>query len=203
MAINCAAIPENLLESPNCSATRRARSPAPPSRRMGKVETGQRRHLLPRRSGRPADAAAGQAAALPAGAGDRAHRRQRRDPGRRAHRLRDPPEPEGAGQRRPLPRGLVLPPVGNRHHHSAAARPHRRRGAAGASFQEPASAARKAASALHFSDEAMATIEAHPWPGNVREMENMHQARRHHGGRPADRRRGPRPGRLAGDRRAA
>lgn len=28
-------------------------------------------------------------------------------------------------------------------------------------------------SSLNFSDEAMAMIEAHPWPGNVREMENI------------------------------
>jgi two-component system NtrC family response regulator len=28
-------------------------------------------------------------------------------------------------------------------------------------------------SSLNFSDDAMAMIEAHPWPGNVREMENI------------------------------
>jgi hypothetical protein len=37
ISVNCAAIPENLLEA-NCSATRRAPSPAPVARRIGKFE---------------------------------------------------------------------------------------------------------------------------------------------------------------------
>ena len=38
-----------------------------------------------------------------------------------------------------------------------------------------------------FSQEALNAIEGHGWPGNVREMENLHQARRDHGGRSANR----------------
>ena len=79
----------------SCSATRRARSPARRDQTIGKIETARRRHAVPRRDRRPAGVAAGQAAALPAGARDRARRRPAGDPGRRAHRLRDAPEPQG------------------------------------------------------------------------------------------------------------
>ena len=105
------------------SATRRARSPARPSRRSARSRLRQRRHAVPRRDRRPADGAAGEAAALPAGARDRAHRRPRGDPGRRAHRLRDAPEPQEADRRGPLSRGPLLPPRRIHDQHAAAARP--------------------------------------------------------------------------------
>ena len=60
---------------------------------------GERRHAVPRRDRRPSDLAAGEAAALPAGARDRARRRAAGNPGRRAHRLRDAPEPQGPDRR--------------------------------------------------------------------------------------------------------
>ena len=50
------------------------------------------RHAVPRRGRRHPAAAPGQAAALPAGAGDRADRRPQADRGRHPDRLRDPPE---------------------------------------------------------------------------------------------------------------
>ena len=62
----------------SCSATRRAPSPARPSRRIGKIETANRGTLLLDEIGDLPLRAAGEAAALPAGARDRARRRARR-----------------------------------------------------------------------------------------------------------------------------
>ena len=58
------------------------------------------RHAVPRRGRRHPAAAPGQAAALPAGAGDRADRRPQADPGRHPDRLRHPPESGGDDRRR-------------------------------------------------------------------------------------------------------
>ena len=66
----------------------------------GQDRAGRWRHPVPRRDRRHAAAAAGQAAALPAGAGDRADRRPQADRGRRAHRLRDAPGSRGDDRRR-------------------------------------------------------------------------------------------------------
>ena len=82
----------------NSSATRRARSPAPPRPTPGKIETADNGHADAGRNRRSAAGAAGQAAALPAGARHRARRRAAGDPGRCAHRLRHAPGPEGADQ---------------------------------------------------------------------------------------------------------
>ncbi len=79
----------------SCSATRKARSPGAVKQTLGKIETAARRHAVPRRDRRPADLAAGEAAALPAGARHRAHRRPPGDSGRRADRLRHASEPQG------------------------------------------------------------------------------------------------------------
>ncbi len=95
VAINCAAIPENLLESELFGYEKGAFTGAA-KQTIGKIETRARRHAVPRRDRRPAALAAGQAPALPAGARDRARRRPAGDPGRRAHRLRDAPEPQGS-----------------------------------------------------------------------------------------------------------
>ena len=92
----------------------------------GKIEIANRRHVVPRRDRRHADVAAGQAAAVPAGAVDRAARRAPGDRGRRAHRLRHPPGPQAPDRRRPVPRRPVLSTGRDRDRNSAAARPSRR-----------------------------------------------------------------------------
>ena len=62
------------------SATRRGLSPGAAKQTLGQIEIGERRDDLPRRDRRHADVAAGQAPALPAGAGDLARRRTAGDP---------------------------------------------------------------------------------------------------------------------------
>ena len=108
VAINCAAIPENLLEAELFGYERGAFTGAVKSN-VGKIELAAGRHPVPRRGRRHSAAAPGQAAALPPGARDRAHRRPPADRRRHAHRLRDPPGPRCDDRRRPLPRGPLLP----------------------------------------------------------------------------------------------
>ncbi len=136
IAINCAAIPENLLEAELFGYERGAFTGAVKSN-VGKIELARRRHAVPRRSRRHPVAAAGQAAALPPGARDRAHRRAPADRRRHAHRLRDPPGPGGDDRRRPLPRGPLLSPRRNRRENPVARRAFGRRGPARAPFRQP------------------------------------------------------------------
>ena len=74
VAINCAAIPESLLESELFGYEKGAFTGAAKTT-PGRIETAAQGHADARRDRRPADAAAGQAAALHPGALDRACRR--------------------------------------------------------------------------------------------------------------------------------
>ena len=110
--------------------------------RRGQVErrqdrAGAGRHPVPRRGRRHSAAAPGQAAALPPGARDRAHRRAPADRGRHADRLRDAPGPRCDDRRRPLPRGPLLPPRRDRGEDPVARRALGRRGPACAAFRQP------------------------------------------------------------------
>ena len=86
----------------------------------------RRRHVVPRRDRRHAVVAAGEAAAVPAGAHHRADRRPRRDSRRRARGVRDEQEPApGDGDRR-VPRRSLLPHQRDYDRDSAGARARRR-----------------------------------------------------------------------------
>ncbi len=106
--VNCAALPEN-------SAGKRAVRPREriihqrgrPA--QGPVRAGPRRHDLSRRGRGDSAGNAGQAAARAPGAPIRAGRRLANRRGRRPRGRRHQPRPAPLGQRRQVPRGLILP----------------------------------------------------------------------------------------------
>ena len=172
VAINCAAIPENLLES-RTVRLREGRVHRRDQDHRGQDRAGPWRHAVPRRGRRHSAAAAGQAAALPAGAGDRADRRPQADRGRHAHRLRHPPESGGDDRRRAAsarisiiasPRSWCSIPIARR---AATAMPR-----CSPSISSRASPREMNPQVKGFAPDALAAIDAWAWPGNVRELEN-------------------------------
>ena len=118
----------------SCSGTKRAPSPArsrPPRARSSWPQGGT---LFLDEIGDVPLPLAGQIAALPAGARDRADRRAQADRGRHSDRLRDASGCRRDGRRGALPRGSLLPPRRDRRAHPLARRTPGRRGAARAAF---------------------------------------------------------------------
>ena len=173
VAINCAAIPGESAGE-RALRLREGRVHGRHAADAGQDRGCQRRHAVPRRDRRPADVAAGEAAALPAGAGDRARRRA---PGDRrstcassAPRTRTSRTTSSTGRfREDLYYRLAEIVV----EHPAAARAPRRRRAARACVRAPLRRRAEASATLTLLPDAIAAIEAHAWPGNVRELENV------------------------------
>ena len=174
VAINCNAIPENLLESELFGHEKGAFTGAH-TQRKGHIETGRGRHALPRRDRRTAGAGAGEAAALPPGEALPARRRPAGDSERRARDCGHEPEPAGIGGRAgssgrtctfawpwsssrcpPLrERGDDVVLVAKAFLHSY-----------GVEHGKPG---------LTFAPDALRALSLHRWPGNVRELQNRVQ----------------------------
>ena len=134
----------------------------------------------------------GQAAALPAGARVRARRRPRDAHGRRARRRGDAPRPRGDGERRPVPRGPLLPDARRRDRAAAAARA-RRRGHRAISPSTSSRSSRAAtAGPLRLSDSGARRARRARLAGQRARARELDRERGRARLRPDDRRQGPR-----------
>ena len=140
------------------------------------ARAGRRRHHLPRRDRRHVAGAADQALARARGAQLRARRRLGDDPRRPARGRRDQSGSAARHRRRALSRGSVLSAQRRRGDAAAAARAHRRPAAlVRAVPRREGGRARRAEEAAVAG--GVRGAPAHSFPGNVRELENLHRAR--------------------------
>ena len=171
VTVNCGALPENAgridpVRPREGLLHRRDRE----ARRQ--VRRGERRHAVPRRDRRIVARRPGQAPARAAGGRDRSGRRAPPGQGRLPPHLGDQPEPDRAGQGRPVPRGPVLPAQ------RLSRSPSRPCAPAPATFptsrgaSSPASAPRRASASAASPPRRWRCSSAYDWPGNVRQLEN-------------------------------
>ena len=82
-------------------------------------------------------------------------------------------QPGRRDRRGPLPRGSLLPPQRRPGAHPAAARAARGHSRAGRPFPRAVRGRAADRRRPNVSDEAMAALQAHDWPGNVRQLRNI------------------------------
>ena len=92
--------------------------------------------------------------------------------GRCAHRLLDQPQHRGRDRRRQIPRGSLSPALGGADPRAAARRAARGHSRAGRLFHGADFADRPACRKRTIGDDAMAVLQSHDWPGNVRQLRN-------------------------------
>ena len=161
------------------------------------VRGSRRRHAAARRDQRDGHPAAGQAAARPAGEGDRPAGRCGAGAGERAHPRHHQSRPAGRGAARCIPRGPVLPPQRRVAAHSAAARAARRHRGARRAFRAalrrgerpavPSAVARRGAAAriACMARQRARTGEHDPPRGAARRRRRRSASRRSSLGRPS------------------
>ncbi len=172
VAINCAALPETLLESELFGHDRGAFTDARTAR-DGPVRAGQRRHAVPRRDRRAAARlqpkllrALQEREVRPVG-GERGGARSTRAIIAATNR-----DLETRGRGGPLPRDLFYRLNVIQIDAAAAARPRQRRPAPRPALPRAARAAARASRCAGISPAAAERLLAYAWPGNVRELQN-------------------------------
>ena len=139
----------------------------------------RRRHVVHRRDRRARAAAAGQAAALPAGPRVRARGRLAHAGRRRARDRGDAPRPRGDGRaRQRVSRRPLLPLQGRPSDAAAAARTRRRRRRAprGALPRDLRQEAQQGVGHARQRRDCIACARLARWPGNIRELEHCIEA---------------------------